>query len=353
MSELPFDPRLAAFLPPLSDEEKAKLEEDIRNAGRVIMPVDLALIDGRYVIVDGHHRYEIAVRLQVPWQYNVLQHVHTVEQAMEFMCSRQAARRNVGPRMARYLRGKHYLLTRKRPAFAVHQTDHYVHVEDLARSYGISAPTLHRDAEFARTVDELSVSPEGDSALRAQVLDDKVRLAMSDLEAARHGGGDWVKVVRYMLADGVGAEEARRRVMAATCIPAPFLSEGGAGHAAFDEGSGRDDDDDDDENCEGAVKDDDHHGQGNEDRGMDQEAEHEHSLGDDIRVARDAHEQTAQTSPPFFGRRPEAPIIPLEHLADVLLVLRSAARGIAEGETAVRVLRALHHRYPDLVDPGA
>jgi ParB-like chromosome segregation protein Spo0J len=60
--ELKVDPEFKAAIQPLSQEELAQLEANIKANG---CRDPLVIWDG--VIVDGHHRYEICQRLDIPF----------------------------------------------------------------------------------------------------------------------------------------------------------------------------------------------------------------------------------------------------------------------------------------------
>ena len=57
------NPELQSLIPPLSDVERDRLEESIKKRG-CLEP--LKVWDG--TIVDGHNRYEICRRLNIPFQ---------------------------------------------------------------------------------------------------------------------------------------------------------------------------------------------------------------------------------------------------------------------------------------------
>ena len=89
MYELKIDPDLRDLIPPLSDEEHRMLEDSIVRDG-----CDTPLIVWAGTIVDGHNRYEICQRHQIPFTYDE-RSFDNKEAAMFWMLEHQLARRNL------------------------------------------------------------------------------------------------------------------------------------------------------------------------------------------------------------------------------------------------------------------
>ena len=89
MYELKIDPDLRDLIPPLSDEEHRMLEDSIVRDG-----CDTPLIVWASTIVDGHNRYEICQRHQIPFTYDE-RSFDNKEAAMFWMLEHQLARRNL------------------------------------------------------------------------------------------------------------------------------------------------------------------------------------------------------------------------------------------------------------------
>ncbi len=88
--ELNIDPELKAFMPPLSETEQAALEANIIKNG---CRVPLVVWDG--TLVDGHHRYNICRRQNIPFAIEE-QSFSDKGEAMLWMLQEQRSRRNQG-----------------------------------------------------------------------------------------------------------------------------------------------------------------------------------------------------------------------------------------------------------------
>ena len=64
MSELKINPTFRDLIPPLSDYELEALEAEIRHWARAYSPI----ITWNGTIVDGHHRYEICRKHDLPFK---------------------------------------------------------------------------------------------------------------------------------------------------------------------------------------------------------------------------------------------------------------------------------------------
>ena len=87
--ELKIDPELRDLIPPLSEEEHRMLEDSIVRDG-----CDTPLIVWDGTIVDGHNRYEICRRHDIPFAYEERAFADK-EAAMFWMLEHQLARRNL------------------------------------------------------------------------------------------------------------------------------------------------------------------------------------------------------------------------------------------------------------------
>ena len=84
------DKKFKALIPPLTDEERRQLEENIEVAGKAYDTIKVW--EGK--IVDGHNRFEICRKLKLPFKVEHLK-FESREHAMIWMIDNQAGRRNV------------------------------------------------------------------------------------------------------------------------------------------------------------------------------------------------------------------------------------------------------------------
>ena len=104
---LRIDPDFRAYIPALSDEERAQLEQNIVAEGCR----DPLVVWGD-VLIDGHNRYEICTRLGLPF-VTVAKEFPDREAALDWMDAHQLGRRNLTPDARRLLLGRRYNRVKK------------------------------------------------------------------------------------------------------------------------------------------------------------------------------------------------------------------------------------------------
>ena len=95
MREIKIDPELRDLLPPLSDEEKKKLEDSLLKLGYKGAPI----YTWHGYIVDGHNRYELCRKHNIDFLTDDLDlgDNATIIDVMEWMINTQLGRRNLPP----------------------------------------------------------------------------------------------------------------------------------------------------------------------------------------------------------------------------------------------------------------
>jgi hypothetical protein len=91
------DPEFRAFIPPLTDDERTKLEASLVAAGRARDPLIVwrgGGEGGADVLLDGHNRFEICTRLGLPFEAEAIE-LPDRAAAMAWMYEHQLARRNL------------------------------------------------------------------------------------------------------------------------------------------------------------------------------------------------------------------------------------------------------------------
>ncbi len=102
---LQIDSEFKNLIPPLSSEEKLQLEANLKEFG-CLDP--LIVWQGENILLDGHNRYEICTREQIPYKIVEIE-IGDREAAICWIANHQLGRRNITPEVASYLRGKRYL----------------------------------------------------------------------------------------------------------------------------------------------------------------------------------------------------------------------------------------------------
>ena len=160
---LRIDPEFKAQIPPLTEDERKQLEENILADGEILSPI-LVWND---TIVDGHNRYEILQNHpEIPFTVYPLT-LENREQVLVWICKNQLGRRNLTPEQKKFLIGKQYDAEKHDgfhgnqhtlPASSggvqnEHQQTAEKTCERIARENHVSASSVRRAALFAQGVD--------------------------------------------------------------------------------------------------------------------------------------------------------------------------------------------------------
>lgn len=163
------DPEFAALLPPLTRDQKLGLEKLILSTGRITSPLAVWAEEG--LLIDGHHRREIALRHGLDFRTEEMS-FPTREAVIEWMFANQRDRRNLTPDQLALVMGRHYNRTKAAPNSRPgndntkrgHQkVDREFRGTDdrLAKEYGVSDMTIQRAGKFAAAVETLrAVDPD-------------------------------------------------------------------------------------------------------------------------------------------------------------------------------------------------
>lgn len=151
------DPELRELIPPLRDEERQALEENLRRDG---CRDPLVVWRGHDILLDGHHRHEICQRHGIDFAVTEVD-LPDREAAADWIDANQLGRRNLTPDQAALLRGRRYnRLKRKqgRPSKSP-QNEGFMGktAARLAREHGVSRQTIERDGRFAAAIEKTAV----------------------------------------------------------------------------------------------------------------------------------------------------------------------------------------------------
>lgn len=92
--DIKMDAEFAALIPPLSAEERQQLEENIVEHGGARDPLVVWASKGTLTLLDGHNRYEICTRLQLPFDIEEMRFADR-SHAEEWIIRNQFGRRNL------------------------------------------------------------------------------------------------------------------------------------------------------------------------------------------------------------------------------------------------------------------
>jgi len=143
--KLKIDEDFKRLIPPLSSEELFQLEQNIIRDG-----CREPLCVWKHTILDGHNRYEICSRLEIPF------HIHRMnfksrEEATSWICNNQLGRRNITEETRRYLIGKRYEMEKLLGAHNAAGTNQHSRKEVRDKMY----PEPHFDENSSRTRERL------------------------------------------------------------------------------------------------------------------------------------------------------------------------------------------------------
>ena len=160
---LRIDPEFKSQIPPLTQEERKQLEENILAEGELLAPI----LVWNGTIVDRHNRYEILQsHPEIPCSIRDLE-LETRDEVIVWICKHQLGRRNLTPEQKKFLMGKQYdaekhdgfhgnqhtLPAPSAGAQNEHQQTAEKTCERIARENHISASAVRRAALFAAGVD--------------------------------------------------------------------------------------------------------------------------------------------------------------------------------------------------------
>lgn len=162
--DIKIDAEFAALIPPLSAEERQQLEENIVEHGGARDPLVVWASKGTLTLLDGHNRYEICARLELPFDVHELR-FKSREEAEDWIDKNQLGRRNLDARQMSLLRGRRYNRTKKGqgergPEKSGQNVQSFSTAESLAAEHGVNEKTIRRDGEFAEAVKALGIERE-------------------------------------------------------------------------------------------------------------------------------------------------------------------------------------------------
>ena len=92
--DIKIDTEFAALIPPLSAEERQQLEDNIVERGGARDPLVVWASKGTLTLLDGHNRYEICTRLELPFDIEEIR-FYDRSHAEEWIIRNQFGRRNL------------------------------------------------------------------------------------------------------------------------------------------------------------------------------------------------------------------------------------------------------------------
>ena len=161
-------------LPAPRAEEIAELEKEIRAHGGCYCPLIVWRSERGLVLVDGHHRYEICRRLDLPFRVEEKQ-FESPDAALEWIIDTQVGRRNLTDSWSRYLLGRKYEALKRQGQRTDLTSGQNVQkstaAEKIADETGKNEKTVRRAGAYARALDKIgAVNPEAKQKILAEEI---------------------------------------------------------------------------------------------------------------------------------------------------------------------------------------
>ena len=198
MMKLIILPEIQHRLMPLQPEELAELERSVLEEG-IRDPLVVWRKDGQLILVDGHHRYELAKKHGLSFQI-VEREFRDLDEVLIWVDRNQLGRRNLTDEQRTIVIGRLYKTVKQNPILNLKQfqTDNGDRVDNLstrsgsaatakviAEQIGVNEKTVRRAEKFADAVEALQeISPQAaERVLRGEVRDALTNLHLVPKEA--------------------------------------------------------------------------------------------------------------------------------------------------------------------------
>lgn len=169
------------YIIPLSEEEVMQLEKNILSEG-CRDPLIVWKKNDQLVLIDGHNRYKICQKHNIPFQIKKMQ-FKDLEEVKVWMVDNQMGRRNLTQDQLSYYRGLKYLSLKKKKGgynyvLSKGQSD-VATSEFLADQFNVSESTVKRDAKFA---EGLNIIYRTNPTLKTKILTGEAKVKKSDVQ---------------------------------------------------------------------------------------------------------------------------------------------------------------------------
>jgi N6-adenosine-specific RNA methylase IME4 len=154
--DITIDKEFAAMIPPLSAEERQQLEENIIEHGGARDPLVVWNEKNATILLDGHNRYEICTRHELPFDIHEM-NLKGRDEAADWMDRNQLGRRNLHPDAFTLLLGRRYNRAKNTHGGDRHSSGNSYHLktaERLAKEHGVTEKTVRSAGKFAESVEK-------------------------------------------------------------------------------------------------------------------------------------------------------------------------------------------------------
>jgi hypothetical protein len=138
-------------------EEFRQLESNIMRDGGITSPLVATRSEGRLLLLDGHLRYKVAVKHDIPFSVITRNYI-SEEDSKQWVAKNQLGRRNLSASQASYLRGKYYDSRRQQQGGDNSNKQNIL--KQVAEETCVSDRTLSRDLKHMQAVDRIVEATE-------------------------------------------------------------------------------------------------------------------------------------------------------------------------------------------------
>lgn len=210
--KLKIDADFKQLIPTLSAEELQQLEQNIIRDG-----CREPLCVWNNTILDGHNRYEICTRLQIPFMIQRI-NLRNHEEAIAWICAHQLGRRNITEETRKYLIGKRYEIEKILGAHNAVRTNLHTKKEvrakmlpepsfgasagrtreRLGEEYNISHASILNYEKYTQALDSLSrLVPD----LVSKILSNEVKISLENTILLSRLSGQEIRCLNQLISD--------------------------------------------------------------------------------------------------------------------------------------------------------
>lgn len=157
------------LIPAISPEERSQLEANLVEHGGARDPLVVWRDGDRDILIDGHNRYEICTRLDLPYEVEALEFVGR-DEAADWIDRNQLGRRNLSRQDYKLLLGRRYNRAKKSqgaPEGNENASENKVEkvatlktAERLAKEHGVTEKTVRNAGKFQAAAAKLGIEKE-------------------------------------------------------------------------------------------------------------------------------------------------------------------------------------------------
>ena len=202
--QLKIDPDFLMLCRPQKDSGHDLLEKDLKENG---CRDPIVYWRGPDTIVDGHQRYEICNRLEIPYRVTPLD-FKTKADAKNWIIESHFSCRNLSGIQRSYECGERYLNEKKAPhrPFDSDEGNTGETAQRIGKMLGVSPATVERNGVLAEAIDGLRET--ADDKFVGKLLDSKIKLSMRDINELSKRPPEEVTAIVELLEQGKKFAEA-------------------------------------------------------------------------------------------------------------------------------------------------